>query len=162
MKKYLLMALTALIALTSCSVSINTAARYEDGLYYRNESPMRHSDNERLTELTQETAASDIYLIGTGNGTDTLAVPAGKTTKFEFIEDTTLVTISDDFIYDDGTLNQFYFYNTPYYNWGYYHYPYWADLRIGWGWGPGVRLRPSLRLLPLPLSPSPPLPDLRA
>ena len=58
MKKYLLMALTALIALTSCSVSINTAARYEDGLYYRNESPMSHSNNELLAELTQETAGS--------------------------------------------------------------------------------------------------------
>ena len=42
--------------------------KYEDGLYYRNESPLEN-DNGYLAELTQETNESDIYLIGTGSGT---------------------------------------------------------------------------------------------
>ena len=137
MRKYLFAATSVIMALSSCSVRSYTAysdMKYEDGLYYRNESPLEN-DNGYLAELTQETNESDIYLIGTGSGTDTLAVPAGKNAQFRFIEDTALVAVSDGFLSEDGTINQFYFYNTPFYNWGYYHYPYWADLRIGWGWG---------------------------
>lgn len=138
MKRYLFAATAAILALSSCSVNVYTAQsgqQYKDGLYYRSESPMRADTDTRLAGLIQETSESDIYLIGTASGTDTLAIPAGKTTRFELIEDTTLITVSDGFLSDGGTVNQFYFYNTPLYNWGYYHYPYWADLRIGWGWG---------------------------
>ena len=110
MGKYLFTALAMIFALSSCSTSVHySGAMYEDGLYYRSESSTYRNNETRLAELANATEQSDIYLIGTENGTDTLSLQTGQSAKFRFIEDTLLVTVSDGIGLEDINLNQYYF-----------------------------------------------------